>query len=141
MSIRIARTDAEIAGCWRVMHQLRPSIEEASFVARVRDQEAGGFLLAYLEDAGAVQAVAGYRFLENLCTGRVLYVDDLVTDAAGRSKGYGQLLFDWLVAEAHAAGCQSLELDSGVQRFDAHRFYLRNRMAISSHHFRLVLKP
>jgi hypothetical protein len=49
------------------------------------------------------------------------------------------LLFDWLVGEARAAGCQSLELDSGVQRFDAHRFYLRNRMAISSHHFRLAL--
>ena len=139
MSIRIARTDADVARCWRVMHQLRPSIAEDTFVARVRRQEAGGFLLAYLEDGGEVQAVAGYRYYDNLFTGRVLYVDDLVTDAGGRSKGYGQLLFDWLVAEARAAGCQSLELDSGVQRFDAHRFYLRNRMAISSHHFRLGL--
>ena len=26
-------------------------------------------------------------------------------------------------------------LDSGVQRFDAHRFCLRNKMRISSHHF------
>ena len=139
MSIRIARTDADVARCWRVMHQLRPSIAEDTFVARVRRQEAGGFLLAYLEDGGEVQAVAGYRYYDNLFTGRVLYVDDLVTGAAGRSKGHGQQLFDWLVAEARAAGCQSLELDSGVQRFDAHRFYLRNRMAISSHHFRLAL--
>jgi hypothetical protein len=28
-----------------------------------------------------------------------------------------------------------LDLDSGVQRHDAHRFYLRERMHISSHHF------
>ena len=139
MPIRIARTDDEIAGCWRVMQQLRPSIAESGFVARVRQQENEGFLLAYLEDADVVQAVAGYRVIENLFTGRVLYVDDLVTDATSRSKGYGQLLFDWLVAEARTAGCQALELDSGVQRFDAHRFYLRNRMAISAHHFRLPL--
>ncbi|MGZ5001726.1 MAG: GNAT family N-acetyltransferase, partial [Chthoniobacterales bacterium] len=30
-------------------------------------------------------------------------------------------------------------LDSGVQRFDAHRFYLMKRMKISSHHFSLEL--
>jgi hypothetical protein len=30
-----------------------------------------------------------------------------------------------------------VELDSGVQRHDAHRFYLTNRMVISSYHFRL----
>ena len=28
-----------------------------------------------------------------------------------------------------------IDLDSGVQRHDAHRFYLRERMAITSHHF------
>jgi len=32
-----------------------------------------------------------------------------------------------------------LHLDSGVQRFSAHRFYLSKRMEISSHHFSLKL--
>jgi hypothetical protein len=32
-----------------------------------------------------------------------------------------------------------LELDSGVQRFAAHRFYFRERMWISRHHFSLEL--
>jgi hypothetical protein len=31
-------------------------------------------------------------------------------------------------------------LDSGVQRFGAHRFYLRRRMDITSHHFALDLR-
>jgi GNAT superfamily N-acetyltransferase len=69
----------------------------------------------------------------------VLYVDDLVTDETIRSKGYGKQLLDWLIAEARRTGCQTFELDSGVQRFDAHRFYLTNRMIIAAHHFRLVL--
>jgi GNAT superfamily N-acetyltransferase len=66
-------------------------------------------------------------------------VDDLVTDEALRSKSYGRQMLSWLIDQARAEGCESFELDSGVQRFDAHRFYLSNRMIISGHHFRLKL--
>ena len=92
-----------------------------------------------MEDEIGVRAVAGFRMLESLYAGRFCYVDDLVTDATGRSLGYGGVLFDWLVATARAEGCGRLELDSGVQRFAAHRFYLTKRMRISSHHFSLEL--
>ena len=91
------------------------------------------------ERDGRVLAVAGFRVAENLAWGRHLYVDDLVTAAAARSTGCGQELFDWLVRYAVEAGCGQLHLDSGVQRFDAHRFYLRNRMSITSHHFARTL--
>lgn len=66
-------------------------------------------------------------------------LDDLVTDAACRSKGNGKVLLTWLVRQARDEGCRYLELDSGVQRFDAHRFYLANRMIISARHFTLKL--
>jgi len=36
---------------------------------------------------------------------------------------------------AHERGCGQVHLDSGVQRFAAHRFYLRNGFDIASHHF------
>lgn len=137
--IRIADSDEEIARCFPVMRELRTHLAEDDFVPRVRLQQRNGYELGYLEDAGAVRAVAGFRVLENLASGRVLYVDDLVTQAGFRSHGYGALLFDWLVARAQRQRCQTLELDSGVQRFDAHRFYFTRRMVISSHHFRLAL--
>src|SRR5688572_21205946 len=121
------------------MHQLRMQLVEGEFLGRVRLQEQSGYQLAYLEEDGDVKAVAGFRYLENLYSGRVLYVDDLVTDSAGRSRGYGKALLGWLVELARSENCQTLELDSGVQRFEAHRFYLTNRMVISGHHFRLVL--
>ena len=139
VTIAIADTDEAIAGCHRVMQQLRPHISAEAFVPRVRVQQANGYILAALADDGAVRAVAGYRYIENLYSGRVLYVDDLVTDDTTRSHGYGKALFDWLVAEARARACHTLELDSGVQRFGAHRFYLARRMDIVAHHFRLPL--
>jgi GNAT superfamily N-acetyltransferase len=139
MSIHIAETDDAIVRCAAVMRQLRPHVAESEFVDRIRRQQAGGYHLAYLEDGGRVVAVAGYRVMDNLYSGRVLYVDDLATDEVVRSKGHGRQLLDWLVGQAREAGCQTLELDSGVQRFDAHRFYLTHRMVIASHHFRLTL--
>ncbi|HXA09084.1 MAG TPA: GNAT family N-acetyltransferase [Chthoniobacterales bacterium] len=135
-----ALTTAEILRCFPVMRQLRTHFEDGErFVAQVERQRGEGYHLAFLEDEKGVRAVAGYRLAESLHAGKFCYVDDLVTDAAGRSLGYGGALFAWLVAEARAAGCGKLELDSGVQRFAAHRFYLTKRMVISSHHFSLEL--
>ena len=140
IKIAVALTKEEIQRCFPVMRQLRTHFEdEVKFVAQVERQRAAGYRLVFLEDESGVRAVAGYRLMESLYAGRFCYVDDLVTDAAGRSLGYGGALFDWLVAESRAAGCGRLELDSGVQRFAAHRFYLAKRMIISSHHFSLEL--
>jgi GNAT superfamily N-acetyltransferase len=138
--IGMAESDQEIIACWPVMHQLRTDLVATDFLARVRRQQRNGYQLCYLAEAGVVRSVAGFRLLENLANGRVLYVDDLVTDAVSRSTGFGQKLLEWLLRTAESAGCDTLELDSGVQRFEAHRFYLRNRMQIVSHHFRLNLK-
>jgi hypothetical protein len=121
-SIHLAESDQEIAACFPVMRELRAHLVEAEFVAMVRRQQSGGYRLAYLRHSEQVRAVAGLRLLENLVSGRLLYVDDLVTSSTERSKGYSKTL-----------------LDSGVQRFDAHRFYLTNRMIISAHHFVLKL--
>lgn len=122
------------------MAQLRPHLTSDEFFQRVERQRQQGFLIAFVEDAGEVRCVAGYRFLENLAWGKFLYVDDLVTVEADRSRGYGQQLLAWLVQEAKAADCDQLHLDSGVHRFGAHRFYLGQRMDITSHHFAIKLK-
>ena len=138
-SIRRATSDEDVLRCFPVMQQLRLHLKHEEFLATVRRQETGGYRLALLEDEGEVRAVAGYRVLDNLFSRRVLYVDDLVTGSAWRSKGYGKALLDWLLARARDERCNVLELDSGVQRHDAHRFYLANRMIISSYHFSLKL--
>lgn len=140
--ISLALTDSDIARCFAVMAQLRPHLIEADFVDRIRQMQSDKFQLAFLEDElGMVRSVAGFRVMEKLHSGRTLYVDDLVTDADSRSKGHGDRLFDWLVAKARALGCDEFSLDSGTQRVDAHRFYLRKRMKISAFHFSLPLHP
>ena len=138
--VSLARNDQEIQSCFEVMAELRPHLKREEFVSRVRRQQEGsGYELAYLA-AGTVKAVAGFRISECLAWGKFLYVDDLVAGSSDRSQGYGGIMFDWLVDYARAARCDEFHLDSGVQRFDAHRFYLRKRMAIEAHHFGLKLR-
>jgi GNAT superfamily N-acetyltransferase len=139
--IHIAEIDADIERCYAVMAELRPQVPRAGFVPQVRRQMLAGYRLAFVEDKGNVVAAAGFRLGETLFHGRFMYVDDLVTTAAQRSRGQGRKLFQWLVQHAREHGCTHLDLDSGVQRFEAHRFYLRQGMQIRSHHFSLELNP
>ena len=67
-------------------------------------------------------------------------MDDLVSDAAHRSRGIGSALLRQLERQARALNCHVLALDSGTQRTDAHRFYFREGMVIPSFSFRKTLK-
>lgn len=134
-TIQIAATPAEINACHAVMAQLRPQYAQDEFLTQVQRQMKHGYRLASLSAAGAVQAVAGFRLLENLAWGQFLYVDDLVTDQNSRSQGHGKSLLNWLNEHARRQGCAQLHLDSGAQRKDAHRFYLREGMMNAGFHF------
>ena len=118
-----------------VLLELRPHLTAESFDAIYREGHPQGlrFLAAY-DDQRCV-GVAGWRLVALTHFGRKLYVDDLVTTAASRSTGVGHALLAELERRARAAGCAALDLDSAVHRYDAHRFYFRERLAIAGYHF------
>ena len=134
--IRAANDVATLRAAWPVVAQLRPHLDEDGFVAQALRQQADGWRATVLVGDGVVRAFAGWRVQEMLAHGRFLYVDDLVTDTRARSAGHGKALLDWLRAQARQLGCDSLQLDSGTQRVDAHAFYLRERLRITSFHFK-----
>lgn len=139
MNISIAKSLDEISDCFPVILQLRTTLTRKKFIDKVRKQQENGYHLAFVKDQGKVMAVSGFRISQSLAWGKFLYIDDLITDQDNRSKGYGDKLFDFLVEYALKENCHELHLDSGVQRFGAHRFYMKKNMAIVAHHFSLSL--
>jgi GNAT superfamily N-acetyltransferase len=136
MKVSIAETDEEIAACYPVMSELRPHLSQDSFVPLVRRLgKTTGLRLAYLSEDAEIRAVAGYRISEWLAAGKYLEIEDLVSRASDRSKGYGGALFDWLISLAAEHHCRQLRLVSNVRRTDAHRFYLRKGMTMEAHYF------
>jgi GNAT superfamily N-acetyltransferase len=140
IEIRPARSDAEITATFEVMHQLRPHLRREDYVATMHALRASdGLELLALWNAGVVRAVATYRVMNMLYCGRVLYVDDLVSDEGTRSRGHGARLLARLKDEARALGCSQLQLISHVRREAAHRFYFREGFGIECLHFRAGL--
>lgn len=140
MNIKIAKSDQEVMGCFETINELRPFLKKENFLSQIRRQENQGYRLLFIEEDNRVIAVAGFRLTENLFNGKFIYIDDLITSKNKRSKGYGDKLLKWIIAFAKENNYRTIDLDSGVQRFNAHRFYLRNKMNILSHHFSLEIK-
>lgn len=122
-----------------VLRELRPHLTADDLRGVYAEGRPQGYRFLAALDGDRCLGVAGYRVLATAAVqgpvGRKLYVDDLVTASGARGTGVGRALLGELERRARAAGCSVLDLDSGVQRHDAHRFYLRERMHISSHHF------
>jgi GNAT superfamily N-acetyltransferase len=122
-----------------VHRQLRTALP-AEYAAKMQRVFAGGARMCVVIEGTEVAGVAVYRLYENTFTGTQLYVDDLVTDEKRRSTGVGRTLLGHLERKARALGFDNLSLDSGTQRTQAHKFYFREGMVVTSFHFGKKLK-
>jgi GNAT superfamily N-acetyltransferase len=136
IDIRPARSEADLAACFPVMHVLRPHLSgPAEMIERVLRQFDQGFHLLAAWSGGAVVGAAGYRMQENLIRGRFCYVDDLVVAEAQRRGGIGALLLDAVADQARAAGIGRLTLDTALDNLLGQRFYFRYGMLPASVRF------
>ena len=137
MEVRLVESNEELERVVPVMLQLRPAFSPDDLLEQMRLQREKGYQVAFVEKDGEVLCVAGFVIGRKLAWGRHIYIDDLVTNETRRSSGAGREMIKWLENHARETGCDEIHLDSGVQRFGAHRFYLRQGFRISSHHFSL----
>ena len=138
LEIRIAEGRSELEVVGSLMLQLRSGYELDGMVSQIKAQQERGYTVAYAEEGGRAICAAGFAIKTGLAWGKHMYIEDLVTDSERRSSGLGRAMMDWLKCHARENGCEQIHLDSGVQRFPAHRFYLREGFKIASHHFSIV---
>ncbi len=138
--VRIAEAGGKIvnpellARAETVHRQLRPQIPEP-YAGRMAEVFAGGAEMVVAIADGEVAGVCVFRVSLNTFSGRFLYIDDLVADSGGRGKGVGKALMDFAVAEAKSRECAVVQLSSGCQREQAHRFYFREGFTIKTFGF------
>ncbi len=97
--------------------------------ARPRISEAiasPGSAILVAEDRGVLIAFCtAYLELNSVRFGRRCWVEDFAVNPQRRSRGVGGALLKEAKEWARRAGATHLELDSGLARADAHRFYER----------------
>jgi GNAT superfamily N-acetyltransferase len=120
--------------------ELRPHRTAEELRTMLIGQMNEGFQVVFIGSENMAFAVAGFRTLDMLFSGKTLYVDDLVTHSAHRKNGYAGMLLKWMIQYAKDNGYDHFSLDSGHQRKDAHRLYLNHGLEITGHHFGRDLK-
>lgn len=135
MEVKLANNNSNIDGIAAVLQQLRTQFPVPYIKTQILEQMKNGYNIAYIEENNEIVSVAGFVIGQKLAWGKYLYIDDLVTNENVRSKSAGSVMVKWLKAHAKSHGCQQLHIDSGVQRYMAHKFYLREGFIIASHHF------
>ncbi|NRA88671.1 MAG: GNAT family N-acetyltransferase [Rhizobiales bacterium] len=137
--IKIAKTRDELIACWPLMHELRYDVAMEDYLLMYEDMKAEGYNIAYLTDNNEIVSCAGFRINTTLFRGKFLYVDDLVTATKHRSKQYGDRIMSWLKNCAIENRCKHITLNSGAQRYAAHKFYLNQGFVIEPHRFTINL--
>lgn len=139
MQIKTAQTKEDYLKCFDVMQALRPHLTVDYFLELTSKMKEENYTLLFIEENGKALSACGFRYLTTLFDGRYIYIDDLSTLPEARGKGHAGQLFDSVVEKAKSEDLKAVHLDSGHQRFDAHRLYLNKGMKIVYHHFRLEL--
>lgn len=110
----------------------------AATIGRVAAAEGSDILIAVSAEAGE-ERIAGlcsvYLDIDSVRFGRRVWVEDLAVDPARRSNGIGRALLDEARGWARERGASHLELDSGLARVNAHRFYEREGAVNKSYSF------
>lgn len=105
-----------------------PVWEPGEAAARLRRLlgEPGSFAAFVAADGARVAGfVTVYLDILSVRYGQRAWVEDLAVDPGHRSAGHGKALLDAAKDWAREHGASHLELDSGMGRADAHRFYER----------------
>lgn len=116
-------TETEWLDAFFVIKQLRPHLTKQSYVNLTKASKTQGYRLIALKIEGTVVAVIGFIPMTTLYYGHFIWVCDLVTDSQHRSKGFGELLLNYVEKDAKNNDFSCIALSSGIQREDAHRFY------------------
>src|SRR5215213_4037741 len=135
MEIKLAETKEDFLKCWDVVHELRPHLDQEQYLTLMLYMLDEGYKMIFIEEDGLGVCFCGYRYTTMLHRGRSIYIDDLCCLPSSRGKGYAGSLLKHVIEEAKKDEMKSVHLDSGHQRYDAHRLYLNHRFKITSHHF------
>jgi len=128
MMIKELLSTKEILEAFPIMKQLRPHLNESSYVELVMAaKESDGYRMFALFEQNKMAAVIGFKPMITLSSGKFVWICDLVTDQTIRSKGNGERLLSFVEEWATENKFGSISLSSGLERTDAHRFY-ENKM-------------
>jgi len=138
MKCKKAITKTDIEFCRDAILEFHPKLDSEKVIEQVFHMITWeGFELVFLPNNDNTKAGAfiGYRKLNMLRTGLMIYIDDLFTFPECRNQGFAGILLDYVTQQAKDEGIKSIHLDSGYILHKAHRLYLNKGYYLACNHF------
>ena len=112
---------------FHLLKDLRPHLSFEKFnEIYFEANKANAYKLIGIEDNDQLVAMMGYRILHDFVHGKHLYIDDLITSEAVRSKGYGAQLLKHAEELAKQNNCTNIRLCTGIENERGKHFYEKN---------------
>lgn len=118
-----------------VIRELRKHRTDSQLRKMLGKQMKDRFEVIFVGNEKTVYAMAGFRTMEVVFSGKTLYVDDLITHPDHRRQGYGGALLRWMIQYAKDHHYDHFSLDSGHERKKAHQLYLKHGLDVIGAHF------
>lgn len=119
------------------MKELRTDLNLETYIQLVEAMKNQGYQLYGLFIQEELVSLVGFEERLNLYLGKHIFIYDLVTSVKHRSKGFGEVLLEFVHHYATAQGASHVALESGLSRTDTHRFYTdKMDYSITSYSFR-----
>ena len=139
-SIINVETEDELKKCWEVVKILRPNFNKEKYLRYINEMMREGYQIIAAIINNEIAGYAGFRSMTTLHSGKILYLDDLVTVSKYRKMGIGTKLLQQINVLAKEKNKEAITLDSSIDLTPAHRLYLNNHYAIVALHFKTAIK-
>ena len=126
MNVKEVVTEEQLHEVLPVLQQLRTKLSKEETSSLFRNMKEENYKLFSLRNENdEVVSLAGVAICTNFYNKKHVFVYDLVTAEAHRSKGHGKVLLSYIENWGKENECESIVLTSAFSRIDAHRFYER----------------
>ncbi|ENQ3107713.1 Acetyltransferase (GNAT) family protein [Bacillus sp. 491mf] len=124
--IQEVKTEREFCEVLPVLQQLRTKLSREEALSLLGKMKKENYrLFALYNSEREVVSLAGVAICTNFYNKKHVFIYDLVTAGAHRSKGYGETLLSYIEGWGKENDCTCAVLTSAFPRIDAHRFYER----------------
>lgn len=140
MIIRELTSKEEMLQYLHVLNDLYPSLTKEEYERDLENMLPHNYGQVAVFDGDLCVGISGFWLGTKLWCGKYLELDNIVVKKEYRSKGVGQIIFDYLSEKAVEKECTMMALDSYTTNYKAHKFFYNNGFAPRGFHFINVLK-
>jgi len=134
MIIRQLDSLKDMLDLYPVIAHMYPDMSFDSYSDILKERVENGYNMVAVFDGEDCVSAAGFWFGIRFYCDRFLQLDNMVTVPEFRDKGAGTMALEWIKSLAKKEGCKRILVDSYVENFDAHRFFLREGFVIRGYH-------